>query len=59
VPADEVRAGTEALLGRLRLAIDADEFDVPAPVGPVTNRLRYVVDRRRAIERLEAELRRL
>ena len=59
VSADAVRAATEELLGRLRTARDADEVEAPPPVGPIFNRLRYVVDRRRAIERLEGELRRL
>jgi hypothetical protein len=57
VPAGVVRAETEALLGRLRAARDAGEADAPEPVGPVVNRLRLVADRRRAIERLEGELR--
>lgn len=56
VPADRVRALTEALLGDLRAAIGADEAEVPPPVGPIVNRLRYVVDRRRAVERLDEEL---
>ena len=56
VSPDAVREATATLLARLRAARDADEVDVPAPVGPIVNRLRYVVDRRRAIERLEAEL---
>jgi hypothetical protein len=57
VAPEEVRGATEDLLGRLRAAMDADEVDVPPPVGPIVNRLRYVVDRRRAVERLEQELR--
>lgn len=56
-PPDEVRAATEGVLARLRGAMDADEVEVPPPVGPIVNRLRYVVDRRRAVERLEEELR--
>jgi hypothetical protein len=56
VPEDVVRRETEALLARLIAARDADEVDVPEPVGPIANRLRYVVDRRRAIARLEEEL---
>lgn len=59
VPEAVVREVTEAVLARLRAAREADEVDVPAPVGPIGDRLRYVVDRRRAIERLEAELREL
>lgn len=59
VPAAVVEAATEAVLIPLRAARDADEVDVPEPVGPITNRLRYVVDRRRAIERLEDEIRAL
>jgi hypothetical protein len=51
-----VRAETEALLERLRADRDAGRTDVPDPVGPVANTLRWTVDRRRAIERLEAEL---
>ncbi len=54
---EEVRGATGDLLDRLRAAIAADEVDVPPPVGPIVNRLRYVVDRRRAVERLEQELR--
>ena len=56
VPPEAVRAETDALLKRLRAARDADEVNVPEPIGPIVNRLRYVVDRRRAIERLEGEL---
>lgn len=59
VPAAVVRAATEDVLGPLRAARDADEVEVPEPVGPIVNRLRYVVDRRRAIDRLEDELRAL
>jgi hypothetical protein len=53
----EVRAATGDLLARLRAAMAADEVDLPPPVGPVANRLRLAVDRRRAVERLERELR--
>jgi hypothetical protein len=56
VPAEAVAAETSAVLQRLRAARDADEVDVPEPVGPIDNRLRYLVDRGRAIERLEGEL---
>jgi hypothetical protein len=51
-----VRHETEALLDELRADRDAGGVDVPEPVGPVRNTLRWTVDRRRAIERLEAEL---
>jgi hypothetical protein len=51
-----VRSGTEALLDELRADRDAGGTDIPEPVGPVRNTLRWTVDRRRAIERLEAEL---
>jgi hypothetical protein len=51
-----VRSETEALLEELRADRDAGGTDVPEPVGPVRNTLRWTVDRRRAIERLEAEL---
>lgn len=51
-----IRAETEALLDALRADRDADRTDLPAPVGPIRNTLRWTVDRRRAIERLEAEL---
>ena len=51
-----VRADTEALLDGMRADRDAGRTDVPDPVGPVRNTLRWTVDRRRAIERLEAEL---
>lgn len=56
-PAGDVRLATTAVLTGLRAAMDADEVEVPPPVGPIVNRLRYVVDRRRAVERLEEELR--
>ncbi len=56
VPPERVRAATDALLDELRAAIGADEAEVPPPVGPIVNRLRYVVDRRRAVERLDEEL---
>jgi hypothetical protein len=51
-----VRSQTTALLDRLRADRDADRTDLPEPVGPVRNTLRWTVDRRRAIARLEAEL---
>ena len=51
-----IRAETEALLDGLRADRDADRTDLPEPVGPIRNTLRWTVDRRRAIERLEAEL---
>ena len=51
-----VRAETEALLAAMRADRDARRTDVPDPVGPVRNTLRWTVDRRRAIERLEGEL---
>ena len=51
-----VRAETEALLDGLRADRDADRTDLPEPVGPIQNTLRWAVDRRRAIARLEAEL---
>jgi hypothetical protein len=54
-----VRSRTEALLDGLRADRDADRTELPEPVGPVRNTLRWTVDRRRAIERLEAELREL
>lgn len=56
VPVPEVRAATEAALAPLRAARDADDHEVPPPIGPIVNILRHRVDRRRAIERLEAEL---
>ena len=56
VPPGTVREETDAVLERLRAERDAEEVDVPEPVGPIANRLRYVVDRRRAIERLQGEL---
>lgn len=56
VPAEAVRAETEALLDRLRADDAAGSSDVPAPVGPVTDPLRLLVDRRRAMRRLEGEL---
>ena len=51
-----IRAETVALLDGLRADRDADRTDLPEPVGPIRNTLRWTVDRRRAIERLEAEL---
>lgn len=57
VPEAVVLRETEVVLGRLRADRDADAVDVPEPAGPIANRLRYVVDRRRAIARLEDELR--
>ena len=51
-----IRAETEALLDGLRADRDADRTDLPEPVGPIRNTLRWTVNRRRAIERLEAEL---
>ncbi len=59
VPTERVRTATEQLLDALRAARDADEVNVAPPIGPIVNRLRYVVDRRRAVERLEGELRSL
>jgi hypothetical protein len=56
VDPDAVRAATEALLDELRADRDAGRTEVPEPVGPITNGLRWTVDRRRAIERLEGEL---
>ena len=56
VPLATVRAETEALLARLRAAHDAGELDVPEPVGPIADTLRYAVDRGRAIDRLAGEL---
>ena len=51
-----VRSETEAVLDGMRADRDAGHTDLPEPVGPVRNTLRWTVDRRRAIERLEAEL---
>ena len=51
-----IRAETETLLDGLRADRDAGRTDLPEPIGPVRNTLRWTVDRRRAIERLEAEL---
>lgn len=56
VDPDAVRAATDALLEQLRADRDAERTEVAEPVGPITNTLRWTVDRRRAIERLEAEL---
>lgn len=56
VPLDEVRAETEEVLGRLRVADDADDAELPEPVGPVEDPARLAADRRRAIRRLEEEL---
>ncbi|WP_217924216.1 hypothetical protein [Miltoncostaea oceani] len=56
VPAAEVRAATAGVLEALRTARDEDDVDVPPPIGPIVNTLRLVVDRRRAITRLEGEL---
>ena len=56
VDADAIRVETKALLHDLRADRDAGRTDLPEPVGPVRNTLRWTVDRRRAIERLEAEL---
>ncbi|HTI32222.1 MAG TPA: hypothetical protein VL422_01015 [Miltoncostaea sp.] len=56
VAPDRVRGATEAVLDGLRADRDAGRTDVPEPVGPVTNGLRWTVDRRRAIDRLEGEL---
>lgn len=56
VPPATVRAETEALLARLHAARDAGDLDVPEPVGPIADTLRYEVDRGRAIERLTGEL---
>ena len=51
-----IRAETEALLDGLRADRDAGRTDLPEPVGPIRNTLRWTVDRLRAIDRLEAEL---
>lgn len=56
VPVRDVRAETAEVLARLRAARDADDHEVPPPIGPIVNVLRHRVDRRRAIERLEAEV---
>ncbi|HET6691367.1 MAG TPA: hypothetical protein VFG74_10935 [Miltoncostaeaceae bacterium] len=56
VDAAAIRSQTEALLDGLRADRDAGRTDLPEPVGPVRNTLRWTVDRRRAIARLEAEL---
>jgi hypothetical protein len=56
VDAGAIRAETEALLDDLRADRDAGRTELPEPVGPIRNTLRWTVDRRRAIERLEAEL---
>lgn len=54
-----VRAETEAVLDGLRAGRDAGRTDLPEPVGPTRNTLRWTVDRRRAIARLEEELQEL
>ena len=59
VDAGAIRSETEAVLDDLRADRDAGRTDLAGPVGPVRNTLRWTVDRRRAIERLEAELREL
>ncbi|MGE4176424.1 MAG: hypothetical protein AB7G65_11260 [Thermoleophilia bacterium] len=51
-----IRTATETLLEGLRADRDAERTDLPEPVGPIRNTLRWTVDRRRAIDRLEAEL---
>ncbi len=56
VPAPDVRRDTAAALASLSAAQDDGDVDVPAPVGPITDVLRYRSDRRAAIARLDAEL---
>lgn len=56
VPAPDVRRDTAAALASLSAAQDAGDVDVPAPVGPITDVLRYRSDRRAAVARLDAEL---
>ena len=51
-----VRSETEAVLNGMRADRDAGRTDLPDPVGPVHRPPQGVTDRRRAIERLEAEL---
>lgn len=56
VPAPDVRRDTAAALAALSAAQDAGVVEVPEPVGPVTDVLRYRSDRRGAIARLDGEL---
>jgi hypothetical protein len=56
VPAPDVRRDGAAALAALSAAQDAGEVDVPEPVGPITDVLRFRSDRRAAIGRLDAEL---
>lgn len=55
VPAAHVRLLSARVLTVLRADHDAGVDDAPPPAGPITNPLRYRTDRRRAIERLQAE----
>lgn len=54
-----VRLDTAKVVTALAAAHDADDHTAPEPVGPITNPLRFHTDRRRAIERLRAEVERL
>lgn len=56
VPAPDVRRDTAAALASLSAAQDAGDVEVPAPVGPITDVLRFRSDRRAAIARLDREL---
>jgi hypothetical protein len=56
VPAPDVRRDTAAALAALSAAQDAGDVEVPEPVGPITDVLRFRSDRRAAIGRLDAEL---
>ena len=51
-----VRLETAKVLTALSAAHDAGDDSAPEPVGPITNPLRFRTDRRRAIERLRAEI---
>lgn len=51
-----VRLETAKVVTALAAAHDADDHTAPAPVGPITNPLRFRTDRRRAVERLRAEV---
>ena len=56
VPAPEVRRDTAAALAALSAAQDAGDVEVPEPVGPITDVLRFRADRRAAIARMDEEL---
>ncbi len=56
LPVAHVRLLSARVLVALRAAQDAGDDEAPAPAGPVVNVLRHRTDRRRAIERLQAEV---